>query len=132
MPPRPPPLEPLQGSNFRSTPQLETLRNGEYIESVKSSRKWSVSPPPSPYQRALEMWYEDTNNTLLTFTSAARELTLDAANAARSSRGNVNAKSLPPAQIKKLLDSRHEREVLEGLRKVIFVGLPQLYTTGTD
>ncbi|KAL2066362.1 hypothetical protein VTL71DRAFT_2433 [Oculimacula yallundae] len=49
---------------------------------------------------------------------SARELTLDAAQSARSSRSS-NVKTLPAAQIKKLLDSRNEREVLEGLRKVI-------------
>ncbi|KAH7370378.1 adaptin N terminal region-domain-containing protein [Rhexocercosporidium sp. MPI-PUGE-AT-0058] len=48
---------------------------------------------------------------------SARELTLDAAQSARSSRSNV--KTLPAAQIKRLLDSRNEREVLDGLRKVI-------------
>ncbi|KAG4428280.1 hypothetical protein IFR05_016236 [Cadophora sp. M221] len=48
---------------------------------------------------------------------SARELTLDAAQSARSSRSSV--KTLPAAQIKKLLDSRNEREVLDGLRKVI-------------
>ncbi|KAF7869740.1 hypothetical protein EAF04_004524 [Stromatinia cepivora] len=50
---------------------------------------------------------------------SARELTLDAAQSARSSRGAGALKTLPPQQIKKLLDSRHDREVLEGLRKVI-------------
>ncbi|ESZ95362.1 hypothetical protein SBOR_4218 [Sclerotinia borealis F-4128] len=50
---------------------------------------------------------------------SARELTLDAAQSARSSRGAAALKTLPPQQIKKLLDSRHDREVLEGLRKVI-------------
>lgn len=48
---------------------------------------------------------------------SARDLTIDAAQSARSSRGPQ--KNIPAAQIKKLLDSRHEREVLEGLRKVI-------------
>ncbi|KAH8678974.1 adaptin N terminal region-domain-containing protein [Tricladium varicosporioides] len=48
---------------------------------------------------------------------SARELTLDAAQGARSSRGAT--KTLPAAQIKKLLDSRNDREVLDGLRKVI-------------
>ncbi|KAI1877589.1 hypothetical protein JX265_003597 [Neoarthrinium moseri] len=47
----------------------------------------------------------------------ARELTLDAAQAARSTR--TTTKSLPTAQLKKLLDSRNEREVLDGLRRVI-------------
>ncbi|KAI0834102.1 ARM repeat-containing protein [Hypoxylon sp. FL0890] len=48
---------------------------------------------------------------------SARELTLDAAQAARSSRSTT--RSLPTAQIKKLLDSRNDREVLDGLRRVI-------------
>ncbi|KAI2619047.1 ARM repeat-containing protein [Hypomontagnella submonticulosa] len=48
---------------------------------------------------------------------SARELTLDAAQAARSSRSTT--RSLPPAQLKKLLDSRNDREVLDGLRRVI-------------
>ncbi|OTB06252.1 hypothetical protein M426DRAFT_318996 [Hypoxylon sp. CI-4A] len=49
---------------------------------------------------------------------SARELTLDAAQAARSSRG-TSTRSLPTAQLKKLLDSRNDREVLDGLRRVI-------------
>jgi AP-3 complex subunit beta len=47
----------------------------------------------------------------------AQELTLDAASAARSSRSAP--RNLDRNQVKKLLDSRNEREVLEGLRKVI-------------
>jgi AP-3 complex subunit beta len=54
--------------------------------------------------------------------SVARDLTLDAAQAARSSR--TSTKTPPAAQIKKLLDSRNDREVLDGLRKVISVRLP--------
>lgn len=50
---------------------------------------------------------------------AAQELTLDAASAARSSRSA--SRPLDKTQIKRLLDSRNEREVLEGLRKVISV-----------
>ncbi|QSZ34202.1 hypothetical protein DSL72_005791 [Monilinia vaccinii-corymbosi] len=61
------------------------------------------------------MWH---NDFMLTAT-IARELTLDAAQSARSSRGGGPLKTLPPQQIKKLLDSRHDREVLEGLRKVV-------------
>lgn len=49
----------------------------------------------------------------------ARDLTLDAAQAARASSGN--RKNLSTAQIKKLLDSRNEREVLDGLRRVTSV-----------
>lgn len=73
-------------------------------------------------------WYE---SSLFTFPYSsqphslivlvARELTLDAAQSARNSRGT--AKILPTAQIKRLLDSRNEREVLDGLRKVISVSL---------
>ncbi|KAI0176123.1 ARM repeat-containing protein [Hypoxylon sp. FL1284] len=48
---------------------------------------------------------------------SARELTLDAAQAARSSRSTT--KPLPTAQLNKLLDSRNDREVLDGLRRVI-------------
>ncbi|KFY23534.1 hypothetical protein V493_05786 [Pseudogymnoascus sp. VKM F-4281 (FW-2241)] len=48
---------------------------------------------------------------------SARDLTIDAAQAARSSRSTQ--KSLSTAQIRKLLDSRNERDVLDGLRKVI-------------
>lgn len=50
--------------------------------------------------------------------SAARELTLDAAQAARSSRTST-VRALPTAALKKLLDSRNERDVLDGLRRVI-------------
>ncbi|EAA33040.3 ARM repeat-containing protein [Neurospora crassa] len=48
---------------------------------------------------------------------SARELTLDAASAARSARSS--SKPLDRVQVKKLLDSRNEREVLDGLRRVI-------------
>ena len=51
--------------------------------------------------------------------STARDLTLDAAQAARSSRSST--KTPPAAQIKKLLDSRNDREVLDGLRRVTSV-----------
>lgn len=53
---------------------------------------------------------------VLTPTLIARDLTLEAARDAGPRRA---AKPLPAAQIKKLLDSRHEREVLDGLRRVI-------------
>ncbi|TEA17388.1 AP-3 complex subunit beta-2 [Colletotrichum sidae] len=48
---------------------------------------------------------------------SARELTLDAASATRSSRST--GRPLDRTQIKKLLDSRNEREVLDGLRRVL-------------
>ncbi|KAB5554908.1 adaptin N terminal region-domain-containing protein [Coniochaeta sp. 2T2.1] len=49
---------------------------------------------------------------------SARELTLDAASAARNSSKGI-PRPLDRGQIKKLLDSRNEREVLDGLRRVI-------------
>ena len=58
---------------------------------------------------------------------SARELTLEAAQATGSARTiNIrpSSKDLPFTQIKKLLDSRNDREVLEGLRKVIGVRRP--------
>ncbi|KAI4209878.1 MAG: hypothetical protein LQ351_007232 [Letrouitia transgressa] len=53
----------------------------------------------------------------------ARDLTLEAAQSAATSR-NYNPRpirDLPFLQVKKLLDSRNDREILEGLRKVISV-----------
>nr|POE72366.1 ap-3 complex subunit beta-1 [Quercus suber] len=47
---------------------------------------------------------------------AARDLTLEAA---RDVGPRKSTRPLPTPQIKKLLDSRHEREVLDGLRRVI-------------
>lgn len=54
----------------------------------------------------------------------ARELTLEAAQSAastRSSNTDYSSRSYSVASIKKLLDSRHEREVLDGMRRVISV-----------
>ncbi|KAJ5563726.1 hypothetical protein N7535_008890 [Penicillium sp. DV-2018c] len=50
------------------------------------------------------------------------ELTLEAAQSAtvnRTSSTDYNARTYSPAHIKKLLGSRHEREVLDGMRRVI-------------
>ncbi|KAM4060530.1 non-SMC mitotic condensation complex subunit 1 domain-containing protein [Hirsutella rhossiliensis] len=47
----------------------------------------------------------------------ARELTLDAAQATRGAR--TSSRTLDRNQMRKLLDSRNDREVLEGLRRVI-------------
>ncbi|KAJ6134049.1 hypothetical protein N7523_000371 [Penicillium sp. IBT 18751x] len=52
----------------------------------------------------------------------ARELTLEAAQSAASTRSSIadySSRSYSVASIKKLLDSRHEREVLDGMRRVI-------------
>ena len=51
--------------------------------------------------------------------SLARELTLDAAQATRGAR--TSSRPLDRNQMKKLLDSRNEREVLDGLRRVLAV-----------
>ncbi|KAI1002007.1 AP-3 complex subunit beta-2 [Podosphaera aphanis] len=59
----------------------------------------------------------ESNFRISALLESARELTLDAAQSARSAR--ATAKPVPLAQLKKLLDSRSEREVLDGLRKVI-------------
>ena len=59
-------------------------------------------------------------------THAARELTIEAAQGASSTRSLATRsiiRDLSFVQIKKLLDSRNDREILEGLRKVISVRL---------
>ena len=48
----------------------------------------------------------------------ARDLTLEAA---RDAGPRKSTRPLPAAQIKKMLDSRNERDVLDGLRRVIAV-----------
>jgi AP-3 complex subunit beta len=58
---------------------------------------------------------------------SARDLTIDAAQAARSSRAST--KPLDKGQVKKLLDSRNEREVLDGLRRVVGVRAHARQTT---
>lgn len=52
----------------------------------------------------------------------ARELTLDAAQATRNVR--TSSRPLDRTQMRKLLDSRNDREVHEGLRRVISVRPP--------
>lgn len=54
----------------------------------------------------------------------ARDLTLEAARDASSARRST-AKELPSGQLKKLLDSRSEREILEGLRRVVTMSYRQ-------
>ena len=74
------------------------------------------------FQSVITFW-----SLLLAFTliNPARDLTSDAASAAGSAR-TINSrpsnKDLSFVQVKGLLDSRADREVLEGLRKVISVG----------
>ena len=52
--------------------------------------------------------------------STARDLTLDAARDASYAR-KTSTRLLPSGQLKKLLDSRSERDVLEGLRRIVTV-----------
>ena len=52
----------------------------------------------------------------------ARDLTLEAAQAVSTSRlSKSGSKSIPFIKLKGLLDSRSDRDILEGLRKVISV-----------
>lgn len=82
----------------------------------------------------------DTGRSLIRFLpevltkSIARELTLEAAQSASSGRSFTSrstTRDLPFAQIKKLLDSRNDREILEGLRKVISVRIGGLIPWGS-
>ncbi|KAK7179869.1 hypothetical protein PSPO01_14131 [Paraphaeosphaeria sporulosa] len=57
--------------------------------------------------------------------STARDLTLEAARDAANARGKTSTKMLPSGQLKKLLDSRSERDVLEGLRRVVTMSYRQ-------
>jgi AP-3 complex subunit beta len=52
--------------------------------------------------------------------TTARDLTLEAARDASNAR-KTSTRMPPSGQLKKLLDSRSERDVLEGLRKVVTV-----------
>jgi hypothetical protein len=63
--------------------------------------------------------------------STARDLTLEAANNAGNVR-RTSTRELPSGQLKKLLDSRSERDVLEGLRRVVTVGSTPPTTASTD
>jgi|SRR5579862_2163165 len=63
---------------------------------------------------------------------AARDLTLEAAQSAGSASRSFRrdaGKNVSAALIKKLLDSRNDRDILEGLRKVISVCALQSCTT---
>ncbi|EEA28454.1 AP-3 complex subunit beta [Talaromyces marneffei ATCC 18224] len=64
----------------------------------------------------------ETISRISSMLEAARDLTLEAAQSAGSSRSlrSIETSRAPSsAQIKKLLDSRNDREILDGLRKVI-------------
>ncbi|KAL1598014.1 AP-3 complex subunit beta [Paraconiothyrium brasiliense] len=57
--------------------------------------------------------------------TTARDLTLEAARDAANVRNKTSTKMLPSGQLKKLLDSRSERDVLEGLRRVVTMSYRQ-------
>ena len=57
----------------------------------------------------------------------ARDLTLEAA---QSVSTRATLKDVPFLQVKKLLDSRHDREILDGLRKVISVRVVNYFRCG--
>ncbi|KAJ5952277.1 uncharacterized protein N7479_010690 [Penicillium vulpinum] len=64
----------------------------------------------------------ETISRISSMLETARELTLEAAQSAainRTSGTDYTSRTYSPAHIKKLLDSRHEREVLDGMRRVI-------------
>lgn len=86
------------------------LLHGVHIQDNQLAGEWWVTLFPV---NAILIWTK-------LIQTAARELTLDAAQSARNSR-STTTKTLPASQIKKLLDSRNDREVLDGLRKVISV-----------
>ena len=98
----------LDSSSTSSPARATTTRDGVDSEDIDAAGEWFVStatktPAPAPADCSPP--------------SAARELTLDAASAARSSR--TSARPLDRTQVKKLLDSRNDRDVLDGLRRVI-------------
>ena len=56
-------------------------------------------------------------------TSIARDLTLEASQAAsKLFKSNSSSRNLSSTKLKALLDSRNDKEILEGLRRVISVG----------
>ncbi|KAF3384286.1 AP-3 complex subunit beta-2 [Penicillium rolfsii] len=64
----------------------------------------------------------ETISRISSMLETARELTLEAAQSAASNRSSnidYNSRTYSVPHIKKLLDSRHEREVLDGMRRVI-------------
>ncbi|KAL1954367.1 hypothetical protein VTO42DRAFT_1233 [Malbranchea cinnamomea] len=61
----------------------------------------------------------ETISRISSMLETARELTLEAATTARTQKLSYPGKNASFSQIKKLLDSRNDRDILDGLRKVI-------------
>lgn len=75
---------------------------------IMESIRWEL-PQPLPQPK------------LMLIPKTARDLTLEAA---RDVGPRRSTKPLPAAQIKKMLDSRNEKDVLDGLRRVVAVRTP--------
>jgi hypothetical protein len=105
-------------SRLRSQETREHARTLSFTEhswnGVHLAHKW---PAGDGYVRLPISSFEQHPLT----DTPARDLTLEAAKDVGPRRPT---KPLPAQQIKKLLDSRHEREVLDGLRRVIAVRTP--------
>lgn len=83
-------------------------------------QSWSQSLEYLVFWRQVSFYpVSRSDHTSLT-GSTARDLTLEAARDASALR-KPSTHLMPIPQLKKLLDSRNEREVLEGLRRVIAV-----------
>jgi hypothetical protein len=109
----------------RSISQLARLRwglqgrHGDYFENILYAGIWYF-PFILPWGH---ISYPLTSNQ-------ARELTLEAAQSASTAKGprtDYNSRGFDPPHIKKLLDSRSERDILEGMRRVISVWKEQLF-----
>lgn len=95
-------------------------RISSLLESGKQKRRKEQGGRSTPYTKE----NQNADATFVPFLCLARELTLDAASAAASRGSRTPTRPPDKAQIKRLLDSRNEREVLDGLRKVIAVRAP--------
>ena len=88
--------------------------SGRYTYDVKQDARTALKDTRKVYEQQTAMQSEGTELS---------DLTLEAAKDVGPRRPT---KPLPAQQIKKLLDSRHEREVLDGLRRVIAVRTSQM------
>lgn len=106
-PPPPPPLHTATAIATRCAFRGPRAQHGVHLQDIESHGDWYV-----PAEWILP--------DLVTDQVPARELTLDAAQAARMPP-RTSSKPLDRNQIRKLLDSRNEREVMDGLRRVVSV-----------
>ncbi|KAI9679335.1 MAG: AP-3 complex subunit beta [Caeruleum heppii] len=93
----------------------------ESISRISSMLETGTFSTPSPVASPRNP-PQETNRTHL-LPHIARDLTLEAAQSATTARSlrpvSHPPKPLPPAVLKKLLDNRNDRDVLDGLRRVI-------------